>query len=153
MEKTMTDLLETTVDKFIFRVATDRLYNDEGVWAKPDGERVRIGLSDFLQQRSGDVAFVEVRPVGTQVSYGDEVAVVETIKVTIGLSSPLSGTVVEINPAMEDAPEAINQDPYGEGWLALLKPSDWESDRMRLMDARSYFDLMQVEAEEEAKKL
>jgi len=149
----MTEFLETTVDKFIFRVATDRKYNDEGVWAQPAGERVRIGLSDFLQQRSGDVAFAEVRPEGTQVSFGEEVAVIETIKVTIGISSPLSGTVVEINPAMEDAPEVIDQDPYGAGWLALIEPSDWETDSKRLMDARSYFDLMKVEAEEEAKKL
>lgn len=149
----MTDFLETTVDKFIFRVATDRKYNDEGVWAQPEGGRVRIGLSDFLQQRSGDVAFADVRPEGTQVSYGEEVAVIETIKVTIGISSPLSGTVVEINPAMEDAPEVIDQDPYGAGWLALIEPSDWEADSNLLMDARSYFDLMKVEAEEEAKKL
>jgi glycine cleavage system H protein len=149
----MTEYLETTVDKFIFRVATDRNYNDEGVWAKYEGDQVRIGLSDFLQQRSGDVAFAEVRPEGTQVSLGDEVAVIETIKVTIGISSPVSGTVVEINPAMEDAPEAINQDPYDEGWLALIEPSDWETDSKRLLDARSYFDLMKVEAEEEAKKL
>jgi glycine cleavage system H protein len=147
----MTEFLETTVDKFIFRVATDRKYNDEGVWSQPAGERVRIGLSDFLQQRSGDVAFADVRPEGTQVSFGEEVAVIETIKVTIGLSSPLSGTVAEINPAMEDAPEVINQDPYGEGWLALIEPSDWDADSNRLMDAHSYFEQMKVEAEEEAK--
>ena len=149
----MTDFLETTVDKFIFSVATDRKYNDEGVWAQTAGERVRIGLSDFLQQRSGDVAFADVRPEGTQVSFGDEVAVIETIKVTIGISSPLSGTVVEINPDMEDAPEVIDQDPYGEGWLALIEPSDWEADSNRLMDAHTYFDQMKIEAEEEAKKL
>lgn len=149
----MTEFLETTVDKFIFRVATDRYYNAEGVWAKVENGRVRIGLSDFLQQRSGDVAFAEVKPEGAKVAYGEEVAVIETIKVNIGLSSPLSGNVFAVNPAMEDAPEAINQDPYGEGWLALMEPVDWESDQARLLSPQAYFDRMKVEAEEEARKL
>jgi glycine cleavage system H protein len=148
----MAEFLETTVDKFIFRVATDRYYNKEGVWARVEGERVRIGLSDFTQQHSGDVAFAEVRPEGTELSFGDEVADIETIKVDITFTSPVSGTVIEINPAMEDAPEAINQDPYGEGWLAVIEASDWEADRSRLLDAEAYFDLMKVEAEEEIKK-
>lgn len=149
----MTDFLETTVDKFIFRVATDRHYSDEGVWAKAEGNRVRIGLSDFLQQRSGDVAFAEVKPEGTSLAFGDEVAVIETIKVNIGLLSPVAGTVVEVNPAMEAAPELINQDSYGEGWLAVIEASDWEADRDRLRDAQSYFGVMKRQAEEEAKKL
>lgn len=149
----MAEYLETTVDKFIFRVATDRYYNDEGVWAKLEHDRVRIGLSDFVQQRNGDVAFAEVKPQGTVLAFQDEVAVIETIKVDIAYSSPLSGEVVEVNPAMEEAPEAINQDPYGEGWLAVIEASDWEADRARLMDAETYFAQMKVEAEEEAKRL
>jgi glycine cleavage system H protein len=148
----MTEYLETSVDKFIFRVATDRYYNDEGVWAKLEQDRVRIGLSDFVQQRSGDVAFAEVKAEGTVLAFQDEVAVIETIKVDIAYSSPLSGEVVEVNPAMDEAPEAINQDPYGEGWLAVIKPSDWEADRARLMNAETYFAQMKVEAEEEAKR-
>jgi len=151
-EKNMTDYLETTVDKFIFKVATDCYYNEEGVWAKAQGERVRIGLSDFLQQRSGDVAFAEVKPEGTQLEFGDEVAVIETIKVDIALSSPVSGKVIQVNPAMEDAPEAINQDSYGEGWLAEIEVSDWEAERSKLLDPETYFARMKVEAENEVKK-
>ena len=148
----MPDFLETTVDKFIFKVAKDRYYTDEGVWAKPEGSRVRIGLSDFLQQRSGDVAFAEVKSTGTAVGFGDEVAVVETIKVNVSLASPLGGVVAETNPAMASSPEAINQDPYGAGWLADLEAADWEADRLRLLDADAYFRLMKGQAEEEAKK-
>ena len=148
----MQEYLETMVDKFTFKVATDRLYNGEGVWAKAEGSQVRIGLSDFLQQRSGDVAFAEVKPEGTQLAFGDEVAVIETIKVSISLSSPVSGKVVEVNPAMQDAPEAINQDPYGEGWLALIEASSWEADRAQLEVAEAYFAKMKVEAEEETTK-
>ena len=84
----MSDFLETTVDKFTFKVATDRFYTSEGVWAKEENGRVRIGLSDFVQQRSGDVAFADVKPAGTILAAGDEVAVIETIKVNITYTSP-----------------------------------------------------------------
>ena len=149
----MTEFLETTVDKFIFKVATDRSYSSEGLWAQADGNRIRIGLSDFLQQRSGDVAFADVKPAGTVLTADDEVATIETIKVNISLTSPVNGKVVEINPAMATAPEAINQDPYGEGWLAVIEAADWEADKVTLLEPQAYFNLMRGQAEEEAKKL
>ena len=153
----MPEYLEITVDKFTFRVATDRFYTSEGAWVSllPQGEglgvRVQIGLSDFLQQRSGDIAFAEIKPIGTSLSIGDEVASIETIKVNVALSSPLSGKVIEVNPEMNTAPEAINQDPYGAGWLAVIAASDWETDRARLLDAAAYFEVVKREAEEEIK--
>jgi glycine cleavage system H protein len=147
----MPDFLEFTVDKFIFQVATDRLYTTAGVWARSEGSLVRIGVSDFLQQRSGDVAFAEVKPARTRLDYDDEVAVIETIKVDISLGSPVSGTIMEINPALETAPEVINQDPYGGGWLALLDATDWEIDRARLLDPQAYFEKIKQLAEEETR--
>jgi len=149
----MTEFLQTTVDKFTFKVVVDRFYNAEGVWAKPEGQNVRIGLSDFLQQRSGDIAFAEVKPEGTSLAFEDEVAVIETIKVDISLSSPASGKIVEVNPDMETAPEVINQDPYGNGWIALIEANDWTTDQMRLLDPQAYFAKMKYEAEQEVKKL
>jgi glycine cleavage system H protein len=143
----MPDFLTLTLDKFTFRVASDRFYNAEGVWAKPEGNLVRIGLSDFLQQRSGDVAFTEVRPAGSQVSFDDEIATLETIKVNISLSSPVSGHIVQVNPAMETAPESINLAPYEAGWLAVIEADDWEADRARLLDPQAYFRAMQAAAE------
>jgi glycine cleavage system H protein len=148
----MTECLETRVDKFIFKVATDRLYSIEGLWAQADGNHIRIGLSDFLQQRSGDIAFAEVRDPGTNLATGQEVASIETIKVTVSLASPVTGRVVEVNPAMSTTPEGINQDPYGEGWLAILEAANWELDRAVLMDAQTYFSLMKTQAEEEMSK-
>lgn len=148
----MTHYLEFTIDKFTFKVATDRVYTTEGLWAKEEGDRVRIGLSDFVQQRSGDVAFAEVKPEGTQLSAGDEATVIETIKVDTIFSAPLSGTVAAVNPAIDDAPEVINEDPYGEGWLAEVEPSDWETDRANLLTPEAYFERMKTEAEEEAKR-
>ena len=148
----MSEFLETTVDKFTFKVATDRLYNSEGVWAKMEGDLVRVGLSDFPQQRSGDVAFVEVKPAGTHVAYGDEIASIETIKVNISLASPVAGEVVEVNPVMASAPEVINQDPFGTGWLALVKPDQWASDRPHLLDPQAYFAEMRLAVEQEVRK-
>ena len=148
----MSHYLEITVDKFTFKVATDRFYTREGVWVQLDADRVRIGLSDFLQQRSGDIAFVEIKPVGTTLAAGDEVASIETIKVNVALSSPVSGKVIEANPEMDAVPEAINQDPYGAGWLAVIATSDWDTDRSRLLDAAAYFEVVKHEAEEETKR-
>jgi len=148
----MPGFLETTVDKFTFKVATDRFYDAEGVWAKEENGRVRIGLSDFVQQRSGDVAFADVKPAGTVLVAGDEVAVIETIKVNITFTSPVNGKIVEVNPAMSDAPEAINQDPYGTGWLAVLEVNDWEAESAKLLDPQAYFEIMQGQAEEETRK-
>jgi glycine cleavage system H protein len=148
----MPDYLETTVDKFIFKVATDRLYSAEGIWALADGNRVRVGMTDFLQQLNGDVAFAEVQPEGTAVATGDEVAAIETIKANVSVTSPVGGTVAEVNPAMELSPEAINQDPYGQGWLVVIEASNWPTDRDALLGPQAYFELMKGQAEEEAKK-
>jgi glycine cleavage system H protein len=148
----MPDYLETTVDKFIFRVATDRLYSPAGVWALADGDRVRIGLTDFLQQLNGDVAFAEVRAVGRTVARGDEVALIETIKANVEVGSPVGGTVVEVNPAMGPSPEVVNQDPYGEGWLAVIEALDWPLDRAELLGPQAYFELMRGQAEEASKQ-
>jgi glycine cleavage system H protein len=142
-------MLELAIDKFVFLIPKDLLFSEEGVWVKPEGNVVRLGLSDFLQQRSGDIAFAEVKPAGTILAPGDEVASIETVKVNLSLGSPLQGTVEETNVAVERAPELINSDPYGEGWLALLKPGNWGSDQGRLLDAVSYLAAARKQAEEE----
>jgi glycine cleavage system H protein len=146
----MPDFLETTVDKFIFRVATDRHYTPDGAWAMPDGGRIRVGVSDFLQQRNGDVAFVETRRVGTSIAVGDEAALIETIKANVEVPSPVAGEVAEVNPALAAAPEVVNQDPYGEGWLVAVEAFDWPADRAALLEPQAYFELMRRQAEEEA---
>lgn len=148
----MPEYLETTVDKFTFRVATDRLYTSDGVWVQPQGTtQVRVGLTDFVQQHGGDVAFAKVKPTGTSLKPGDELAELETMKVNVELPSPVTGTIVEINKALELKSELINQDPFGEGWLALIEPTNWEADRTKLLDPKSYLSAMQSQAEQELK--
>ena len=149
----MTEILATTVDKFTFRVPTDRFYDEEGLWVRFEGEDiVSVGLGDFLQQSSGDVAFAEVKPAGTVLEAGQPLASIETIKATLELESPIPGTVVEVNPAMASRPEIINQHPYGDGWLARIRVPDWETARRRLLEPKRYFDLMKGRAEEESAK-
>ena len=104
----MPKYLEMTADKFTFRVATDRLYSPEGVWVlpQPDSTRVRVGLADYLQQHNGDVAFANVKPVGTKLAAGGQFAEIETIKAMVDLHAPISGTIVEVNAALNMSPES-----------------------------------------------
>lgn len=148
----MTDFLETTIDKFIFKIATDRAYSAEGVWVRDEGAgRVRLGISDYQQQRNGDVAFVHLKPLGTELAVGDELAEIETIKATVSFASPLAGRVVEINEALEHSPETVNDDPYGKGWLAVIATGDGPTARSGLLDAPAYLTAMRAQAEEELK--
>jgi glycine cleavage system H protein len=151
----MPKYLETTADKFTFRVATDRLYTAQGVWILPDpaARRVRIGLADYLQQHNGDVAFANVKPAGTRLAAGDQFAEIETIKAMVDLHAPVGGTIVEVNAALNMAPESINQAPYEAGWLAVIEPAAWETERTKLLDAAAYFAVMQAQVQEELKKL
>ena len=146
----MPEYLETTVDKFTFKVATDRHYSPDGVWMQETGEgRIRVGVTDFVQQHSGDVAFASVKPAGTTLARGDAFADLETVKVNIALSSPVAGTIVEVNPSLDANPEAVNQTPYGEGWLAVIQVPNWEADRAGLLDPPAYLAVMQSQAEQE----
>jgi len=148
----MPDFLETTVDKFIFKVATDRLYSPDGAWVSEEAGRVRLGVTDYRQQLNGDVAFAHLKPVGTVLAVDEEFAEVETIKATVSVHSPVAGTIVEVNGELELTPEAVNQEPYGKGWLAVIEATHWASDRAKLLDANTYLSLMRSQAEEELKK-
>ncbi len=143
--------LEATVYKFVFRVPRDCRYNDADVWAKREEDRVRVGLTDFLQQKSGDVGFVDVKPIGTVFAADDELAAVDTIKVDLVVPAPLAGTIVAVNDALAERPELVNSDPYGEGWLAEIEPTDW-ADFEALLDAETYLPQMKARAELEREK-
>lgn len=151
----MPNALETTIGKFLFRVPTDRLYSRDGLWVRwlgpADGARVGIGLTDYLQQRSGDATFVTVKPVGTKLEAGADFADLETIKVNLALPSPVSGVIVAVNPALDAHPECVNQGPYGDGWLAEVDVADAAAARAGLLGPDAYFELMKAQAEQEAK--
>jgi glycine cleavage system H protein len=149
----MSDILQTTVDKFTFTVPTDRRYHRDGLWVlwlpPVGGTRVRVGLTDYVQQHSGDLAFATVKPVGTKLGAGEELAEIETVKVNLSLPTPVSGTVVEVNPALALTPELCNRDPYGEGWLAVIDATSLDAERIPLLDPPAYLAFVQGLAEQE----
>jgi glycine cleavage system H protein len=151
----MQEFLRATIDKFTFLVARDRRYTQEGVWVlgmQPQApNRVRLGVTDFMQQHNGDVAFVSLKPKGTSLRVGDEFAEIETMKVTISLELPVAGTIVEVNDVFTLRPETVNEDPYGKGWLVEIETATWEESSARLLDAKTYLAVMQSQAEEELK--
>ncbi|MEI6395623.1 MAG: glycine cleavage system protein H [Verrucomicrobiota bacterium] len=151
----MAEYFEMTADKFTFRVAKDRLYSAEGLWMLPEpaSKRVRVGLADYLQQHNGDVAFANVKPVGSKLAVGDQFAEIETIKAMVDLHAPVSGTIVEVNSALNTSPEVINQAPYEAGWLAVIQPSGWDAERSKVLDAAAYFAVMQAQVQEDLKSL
>jgi glycine cleavage system H protein len=147
----MPEYLEFSTGKFTFRIAAECLYTPEGVWVRVQGDTLRVGLSDYLQQRSGDVAFVEIKPAGTRLTAGDEFAVIETIKVDLSLGAPASGELLAANPALETAAEIINQDPYGGGWMAEIRPANWDADSAALLSPTAYLDKARAEADQETR--
>jgi glycine cleavage system H protein len=140
------DEIRLTIDKFIFRFPKALRYSDAGIWVRREDRLLRLGLSDFIQQRSGDVAFATPAPEGTSLDAGDEIASIETVKVNLSLPSPIQGKIVEINPSLRESPEFINEDPYGVGWIAVVKPENPERDLRMLLTAEEYANLARQQA-------
>ncbi|ELZ82566.1 glycine cleavage system protein H [Haloferax elongans ATCC BAA-1513] len=107
----------------MFEIPDDRKYLESHEWTTTDGDTVKIGISDFAQDELGDVVFVELPDEGDEITAGDEFGVVESIKAVSDLYAPISGTVVAVNEDLFDAPELVNEDPYGDGWMLELEPS------------------------------
>jgi glycine cleavage system H protein len=141
------DELVYTYDKFDFRIPRSLRYSREDLWVRLEGERAVVGISDFLQQKAGDAAFVELAEVGTHLTAGERLGTLETIKATVILPSPLTGTVLARNEALEEAPERVNQDPYGDGWLVELRPDD-PQEVDRLLTAEAYRELLPAKVAE-----
>jgi len=113
-------------------------YTSEHEWAVVEqGDRVRVGITDFAQDALGDVVYVEVPEEGTEVKAGEPFGEVESTKSVSDIYSPVTGTVVERNTTLSDSPELVNQEPYGQGWLVVIQMSD-ASELDGLMDAGAY---------------
>lgn len=117
--------------------AADRKYTSSHEWAKQEGDLVVIGISDYAQNQLGDVVFVELPSVGTQVQAGKTFGVVESVKAASDLFSPISGTVQAINELLASSPETVNKDALGAGWLVKVRPSN-PSELNSLLDAAAY---------------
>ena len=121
-------------------IPTDLKYRDSHEWVLDDDDiGVVVGISDHAQAELGDMVFVELPEVGMTYAQGDACAVVESVKAASDIYAPLSGEVIAVNEALEDDPGLVNTDPYGDGWLFRLEPSD-SSELDGLMDAEAYSD-------------
>jgi glycine cleavage system H protein len=115
----------------------DLLYHAEHDWARVEGEQATLGITWYAQDALGEVVFVEPPAVGTSVSKDSAYAEVESVKAVSDVIAPLSGEIVEVNATLAENPSAINEDPYGEGWLVKVRLSE-PSEREALMDAAAY---------------
>ncbi|MYD31896.1 MAG: glycine cleavage system protein GcvH [Nitrospira sp. SB0677_bin_15] len=122
-------------------IPEDLRYNKEHEWVRLNGQKVTLGISDFAQDALGDVVFVDLPKVDTEMTANQEIGEVESTKATSSLYSPVSGKIVEVNAELQDHPEYLNQDPYGKGWIAVIKlanPADVEA----LMTASQYAEFL-----------
>ena len=108
-------------------------------WVSVDGDVATVGVSDHAQELLGDLVYVELPEVGSAVSAGDSVAVIESVKAASDTYAPVSGEIIEVNEELEDSPERINDDPYGDGWMYRVKMED-AGEVNDLLDADSYSD-------------
>jgi glycine cleavage system H protein len=115
----------------------DLLYHPEHDWVRIDGDTATFGITWFAQDALGEVVFIDPPEVGSRVTKDEPYAEVESVKAVSDVIAPLSGEIVEVNTALADKPETINEDPYGEGWLVRVKLSD-PSEKDSLMDAAAY---------------
>ena len=115
----------------------DLRYTKEHEWARADGARVRIGITDFAQDALGDVVYVDLPEVGAEVTASQAFGEVESTKSVSDVFSPLSGTIVERNPLLDERPELVNEQPYGDGWLIVIEVAD-PALVEQLLDAAAY---------------
>lgn len=115
----------------------DRSYTDEHVWIRQDGDSWIAGISDYAQDQLGEVAYVDLPAKGKHLAAHDEFGGIESVKAVNALYMPVAGEVLEVNESLEDAPETVNADCYGTGWLIRLKPDNSE-DAQKLMDGATY---------------
>lgn len=120
---------------------SDLKYASTHEWARLEGDLVVTGISDHAQNSLGDLVYVEMPEVGTQLTAGQQAGVVESVKTASDIHAPVDGEVVEINPALEDDPELVNTDPYGEGWIYKIRPAR-AADLDDLLTAEQYEDTL-----------
>jgi glycine cleavage system H protein len=122
-------------------IPADLLFTKDHEWIRVDGDTVTIGITDFAQGELGDIVYVEIETEGEELSAGATFGTVEAVKTVADLFMPVSGTVASINPALENSPDLVNTDPYGEGWMAKITLKD-KAELDALLNAEQYTALV-----------
>ncbi|MCE5329866.1 glycine cleavage system protein H [bacterium] len=147
------DYKEYIYDKFIFKVRSGIYYHKDGCWVEVEDNVATIGVSDFFQTLNGDIAGISLYDIGVNIVQDEPLGDIETMKISVELISPAGGKIIEHNKQVNDTPELINSDPYGEGWLLKAELKNFEADKLNLMDSGKYFDYMKARIDEEGKDL
>ena len=121
--------------------SSDVKYTDDHEWAKIEGDLVSVGISDYAQDQLGEIVFVEMPEIGNTFGQGDEFGSVESVKAVSEIFLPIAGEIVEVNSELEDAPELVNTDCYGKGWLVKIKPDNL-SEMESLKDQAAYLEML-----------
>lgn len=124
-------------------IPSDRSYTKDHEWARLEGGRVRVGITDHAQDQLGSVVYLDLTPVGSAVKAGDVLAEIESTKAVSQVYAPVAGVVAEINASLVDHPGRVNDDPYGEGWISLLEAAGASLDR--LLDPAAYEERLREE--------
>ncbi len=118
-------------------VPAELRYSSDHEWVKKDGNRYLVGITDFAQSELGEIVYVDVTSEGEEIGQGETFGSIEAVKTVADLMMPIAGTVVEVNPALEDKPELVNSDPYGEGWIIAIEGGN-DDHFGALMDSEAY---------------
>lgn len=124
------------------KTPTELKYSRDHEWVKIEGTRARVGITDYAQSQLGDVVFVEVPVVDSNIAVGVGFSVVESVKAVSDIYAPVGGVIVEVNEALADAPEIMNEDPYGKGWLVVIEIGD-QADLSQLLSSDEYEKLIE----------
>jgi glycine cleavage system H protein len=117
------------------------LYTKDHEWVRVEGDSVVVGVTDFAQGELGDVVFVQLPKVGMKIEHGQSLGTIEAVKAVADIYAPVSGEVVAVNETLGDKPESMNQDPYGNGWVAKIKTSNFAAEKSNLLDPAAYTEL------------
>lgn len=128
-----------------YEVPEGLYYTKEHEWIKLEGSNCRVGVTDYAQKSLHEVVFVDLPKVGTKINRSQTLGSVESVKAVADVYAPISGEVIEVNARLADSPELVNQQPYGDGWIAIVKPSNLESELKDLMDSKRYADFLRTQ--------
>ena len=117
-------------------------YSKDHEWVRVEGNKAIVGIDDYAQSQLGDVVFVELPEIGADIICGDGFSVVESVKAVSDIYAPVSGKIIEVNEMLADTPECINEDPYGQGWIAVIELTD-VSELDKLLDSEAYERLLE----------
>lgn len=123
-----------------YEVPEGLFYSNDFAWIKIEGEKVRMGITDYAQKQLREIVYAELPEVGTELNQESPYGTLESVKAVSDLISAISGTIKEVNDEIQSNPELLNEDPYGKGWLVILKPSNLDAELVNLMDFNKAVD-------------